>query len=162
MRVYSDNEPSAFSIVRIERKGIAEIRLTSDIRRIDSETGKYVYNEYIKCVDMRDDLDAYVESNYRDWLAQYRDIDAAAKTIEAMAQREKLLAETDWTQVLDAPISQKSREAYRAYRQQLRDITEHEDFPYIIDWPEPPEKVKAEPDPVDEAFDLLVGGGNDA
>lgn len=76
---------------------------------------------------------------------------------EVRAQRDKLLAETDWTQVLDAPISAESREAFRAYRQALRDITEQEGFPTDVVWPEMPEAVKADPDPVDTAFDVLIG-----
>ena len=77
---------------------------------------------------------------------------------EVRAQRDKLLAETDWTQVLDAPISPESREAFRVYRQALRDITEQEGFPEAVIWPEMPEAVKAEPDPVDTAVDALLGG----
>lgn len=76
---------------------------------------------------------------------------------EVRAQRDKLLAETDWTQVLDAPISAESREAFRVYRQALRDITEQAGFPADVVWPEMPEAVKAAPDPVDTAFDVLIG-----
>ena len=76
---------------------------------------------------------------------------------EARAMRDKLLLETDWTQVLDAPISAESREAFRVYRQALRDITEQESFPEVIDWPVKPEVVKAAPDPVDTALDVLIG-----
>lgn len=77
---------------------------------------------------------------------------------EARAQRGKLLLETDWTQALDAPISAESREAFRVYRQALRDITEQEGFPETIEWPVKPEVVKAAPDPVDTAFDVMTGG----
>lgn len=77
---------------------------------------------------------------------------------EARAQRDKLLADTDWTQVLDAPIGTETREAYRAYRQALRDIPEQEGFPETIVWPELPAKVKAAPDPVDDAVGLLLSG----
>ena len=77
---------------------------------------------------------------------------------EARAQRDKLLEDTDWTQVLDAPIDADTREAYRAYRQALRDIPEQEGFPHSITWPELPVKVKAAPDPVDEAVGLLLSG----
>ena len=76
---------------------------------------------------------------------------------EVRAKRDRLLAETDWTQVLDAPISAESREAFRVYRQALRDITEQEGFPANVVWPEMPEVVKADPDPVDTAFDVLTG-----
>ena len=77
---------------------------------------------------------------------------------EARAQRDKLLAETDWTQVLDAPIDAETREAYRAYRQALRDIPEQDGFPESITWPELPSVTKADPDPVDTAVDTMLGG----
>lgn len=77
---------------------------------------------------------------------------------EARTQRDKLLEETDWTQVLDAPIDAATREAYRAYRQALRDIPQQEGFPENISWPELPSVTKADPDPVDTAVDTLLGG----
>ena len=77
---------------------------------------------------------------------------------EARTQRDKLLSETDWTQVLDAPIDADTREAYRAYRQALRDIPEQEGFPEAITWPELPSVTKADPDPVDTAVDTMLGG----
>ena len=77
---------------------------------------------------------------------------------DARVKRGGLLAETDWTQTLDAPISAECREAFRVYRQALRDITEQEGFPETIEWPTAPEVVKAAPDPVDTAVDVLLGG----
>ena len=77
---------------------------------------------------------------------------------EARAERNKLLDESDWTQVLDAPIDAETREAYRVYRQALRDIPEQEGFPGTITWPELPAVVKAAPDPVDTAVDTMLGG----
>lgn len=77
---------------------------------------------------------------------------------EARTQRDKLLAETDWTQVLDAPIDAATREAYRAYRQALRDIPQQEAFPDTITWPELPSVTKADPDQVDTAVDTMLGG----
>ena len=76
---------------------------------------------------------------------------------EARLERDRLLAETDWTQVLDAPISSESREAFRVYRQALRDVPEQAGFPEAIEWPVMPEVVKAAPDPVDTAMDALLG-----
>ena len=81
---------------------------------------------------------------------------------EARAQRDKLLTDTDWTQVLDAPIDEDTKAAYRAYRQALRDIPQQEGFPETIIWPELPAKVKAAPEPVDEAVDLLLSGATAA
>lgn len=77
---------------------------------------------------------------------------------QARAKRDRLLAETDWTQTLDAPIDAATRDAYRAYRQALRDIPEQEGFPAAITWPELPSVTKADPDPVDTAVDTMLGG----
>lgn len=77
---------------------------------------------------------------------------------EARAQRNRLLEESDWTQVLDAPIDASTREAYRIYRQALRDVPEQEGFPGTIIWPKLPSVTKADPDPVDTAVDTMLGG----
>ena len=50
-------------------------------------------------------------------------------------QRNTLLVESDWTQVLDAPVDQA---AWATYRQALRDITAQEGFPHNVTWPTKP------------------------
>ncbi len=80
------------------------------------------------------------------------------RAIAARAQRDTLLTACDWTQCLDAPIDTDSQLEYRAYRQALRDVTEQEGFPFDVAWPDLPETVKADPDPVDEAVDLMLNG----
>lgn len=50
-------------------------------------------------------------------------------------QRNKLLQECDWTQIADAPVDQ---EAWREYRQALRDITAQPLFPLDVIWPTKP------------------------
>ena len=52
------------------------------------------------------------------------------------AERNKLLAASDWTQLPDVPIA--TKEAWATYRQALRDITNQPD-PFNIVWPEPPQ-----------------------
>ena len=69
------------------------------------------------------------------------EIAALQPTIEQLAaqtrsQRNSLLAASDWTQVLDAPVDQV---AWAAYRQALRDITAQAGFPQNINWPVAPE-----------------------
>jgi hypothetical protein len=51
------------------------------------------------------------------------------------SQRDALLAASDWTQLLDINIPNKS--AWAVYRQNLRDITKQAD-PFNIAWPIPP------------------------
>ena len=52
-------------------------------------------------------------------------------------KRNTILADSDWTQVADAPVD---ATAWATYRQGLRDITDHVSFPYLTDedWPVAP------------------------
>jgi hypothetical protein len=50
-------------------------------------------------------------------------------------QRNQLLKDSDWTQVLDAPIN---RNLWAEYRQQLRNVPNQPGFPWNIVWPEQP------------------------
>lgn len=52
------------------------------------------------------------------------------------SQRDKLLQTSDWTQLLDINLPNKS--IWAVYRQNLRDITKQSD-PFNIIWPTPPQ-----------------------
>lgn len=54
------------------------------------------------------------------------------------AERDKLLAASDYTQLLDAPVPNQSE--WAAYRQQLRDITQSFASPDTVVWPNAPEE----------------------
>jgi hypothetical protein len=57
----------------------------------------------------------------------------APKPGEIRAQRNRLLAACDWTQLPDAQCDQT---AWAAYRQALRDIPQQPGFPTDVTWPE--------------------------
>lgn len=59
------------------------------------------------------------------------DIDAA-ESIKIREHRNFLLAESDWTQLPDAPVD---RAAWTVYRQALRDIPQQHGFPKAVKWP---------------------------
>lgn len=59
-----------------------------------------------------------------------------AQAAQVRAERNRLLVESDWTQVLDAAVDQT---AWATYRQALRDITAQEGFPWSVQWPTQPE-----------------------
>lgn len=82
----------------------------------------------------------------------------AMKAKQVRAKRDLLISETDWTQLLDAPISDESREQVRVYRQALRDVPQQESFPDEVIWPEKPDVIKGVSDPVDSAVAVLLGG----
>ena len=52
-------------------------------------------------------------------------------------RRDAKLTESDWTQVADAPVD---KAVWATYRQALRDITTHDNFPSLADedWPVAP------------------------
>lgn len=52
--------------------------------------------------------------------------------------RGRRLAECDWTQLPDAPLSADQKETWVVYRQALRDITEQAGFPFNVTWPNRP------------------------
>lgn len=76
------------------------------------------------------------------WFTKYSvaDLDAdaiAAKDAEqakaVRTQRSQLLAESDWTQLADAPVD---KTLWSVYRQALRDISSQKGFPWDVIWPE--------------------------
>ena len=53
-------------------------------------------------------------------------------------QRNKLLLESDWTQLSDAPLSAEKKQEWADYRQQLRDLPDTVDINNIV-YPQKPE-----------------------
>jgi hypothetical protein len=60
---------------------------------------------------------------------------------QVRAQRNGLLAASDYTQLADVPIA--NRAAWVTYRQALRDIPAQGGFPVEVTWPEPPNYLKS-------------------
>jgi len=54
--------------------------------------------------------------------------------------RNKLLADTDWTQINDSPLSNEDKTAWATYRQELRGLTDLDAWPNLADddWPVAP------------------------
>jgi hypothetical protein len=54
--------------------------------------------------------------------------------------RDKLLADTDWTQMNDSPLTNEAKTAWATYRQELRDLTDLDSWPNLADedWPVEP------------------------
>ena len=62
--------------------------------------------------------------------------DVAQLATMARDKRDALLAASDWTQLPDVPAE--TAEAWRPYRQALRDVPAQAGFPTSIDWPVSP------------------------
>ena len=66
-------------------------------------------------------------------LVKQADYDTAAAAVRA--ERDKLIAATDWTVLGDAKTVKAD---WKTYRQALRDVPEQAGFPYAVEWPTPP------------------------
>lgn len=64
--------------------------------------------------------------------------DAPALMAGLRIERDRLLNLCDWTQIADAPLNDAARNAWRTYRQQLRDLPDTVADLTAIDWPTPP------------------------
>ena len=67
--------------------------------------------------------------------AAYKAIKDAEQASAVRKTRGDKLAQSDWTQVADAPVD---KEAWATYRQALRDITTQTGFPWEVTWPDAP------------------------
>lgn len=69
---------------------------------------------------------------------------AAAVEVKAgrvRAERNRLIAASDWAVL---PDSSADKSAWAAYRQALRDVTEQPDFPESVEWPTAPNDERAD------------------
>lgn len=76
----------------------------------------------------------------RVWVVSDASPEVLAARTEAEAKqvrddRNARLAACDWTQLPDAPVD---RDAWAAYRQDLRDVSSQPGFPWNVEWPLPP------------------------
>ena len=60
-------------------------------------------------------------------------------TLESLRfERDDLLANSDWTQLPDSPLSDSKKVEWASYRQQLRDLPSNTSDPANPSWPEKP------------------------
>jgi hypothetical protein len=53
-------------------------------------------------------------------------------------ERNKRLADCDWTQLIDSPLDPDGRGAWQLYRETLRMVPQQQGFPWTIEWPPQP------------------------
>ena len=66
----------------------------------------------------------------------------AALAEEVRANRDNLIAKTDYLLTSDYPISAEDLAAVKVYRQALRDVPAQKGFPKTVTWPEQPDFLK--------------------
>jgi len=101
------------------------------VQEIEQEDGTYVYNLSYSAVEFTsEELESIQEGE------AYR-IDLFSR--EVRRTRTKLLSDTDWVVTKSLETGDDVPQAWREYRQALREITEQEGFPLEVNWPTEPE-----------------------
>lgn len=89
-----------------------------------------------------------VKNQYNKWVQTWEIVDATEEQIQARLdfqwnvvrqQRNDILTASDWTQSRDVHLA--NDEAWTAYRQDLRNITETYSNPFDVVFPEAPEEI---------------------
>ena len=73
-------------------------------------------------------------------LAEMAEAATQGLTLENRNIRNALLAESDWTQGNDRPLTDEAKTSWASYRSSLRSLPEHENWPSLeeADWPTKP------------------------
>lgn len=101
----------------------------------EGEAEKYEYDMYRLELINRDNLIANLDSNLDAWIMTAKDVEYAELADEVRKKRNKLLTESDWTQLVDASLTTKNKETWLVYRQALRNVPQQKGFPHDAVWP---------------------------
>jgi hypothetical protein len=141
---YLDQGSSAFRILddtQVMNTGGTQTGLLGDQATATWEAGSGTTESLVSPAKVKAAIEALsvaLFSEMQPHAAPYAPTPPSAEQLasEIRAERNRLLAASDWTQVADAPVDQA---AWATYRQALRDITAQLGFPEQINWPEAPQ-----------------------
>lgn len=164
MQVESSVKPNKFEIEDIENGKLAVSFFSNiqeiEVSRLDSEekTIKYIYDAYKIELKDRPGLTEEIKEKFESWLEFAKDCEYMQLATKIREKRNKLLEETDKEMCLDRlnlnlptelsattlltgvkqffdAFSDIFNGKMAKYRQELRDITKQEGFPYNVVWP---------------------------
>lgn len=111
---------------------------TTIIPNKDAPPGLDYYYDFAtgEIVKMPPKPEGYYKWDYatHSWILDY---DAAAADVTA--KRDKLLLDSDWTQLPDVPLTEEQKAAWASYRQELRDIPQQSGYPFNVIYPTQPQ-----------------------
>jgi sugar lactone lactonase YvrE len=100
-----------------------------------NDATQYIDVETAEIRDIPPKPNDYSEFNWQ--TKQWEDNSEIAKG-NALSKRRQLLLASDWTDTYSASTRLENYNAWQFYRQQLRDITTQEGYPFNIIWPTQP------------------------
>jgi hypothetical protein len=81
----------------------------------------------------------------------------AALWSQLRTERNRRLAASDWTQLVDSHLSQEKKDAWAAYRQELRDLPDEVTDPTQVEWPLDPTQQVPVPPVTGSRLDGILG-----
>lgn len=146
---------------------VCDVVFFSDISKIEKTVEEetvtmFVYNTYRVSVPYRENLTELIEKDFNVWLDFAKKCYYDLKAKEVRSIRDKLLADSDKNMALDrlnfdipksitmtnivtavkavfSIIDDAKNGEWATYRQELRDLTKQEGFPYNVEFPNKPE-----------------------
>jgi hypothetical protein len=95
----------------------------------------YIENNKIVAIPSKPSINHIFDYQTKKWILG--DIDYVVQEIKI--KRNKLLQESDWTQIPNNPLTIEKQQEWAVYRQLLRDITKQPGYPANVVWPQQPE-----------------------
>lgn len=144
MQVESREKPNKSKIEISENRKITvyffDNIVEQEVTRMNEQQIIYVYDMYQITIENRPNLEEDIQNNFDIWLQFAKDCEYEKLAAEIRNKRDNLLTQTDWTQVTDTVLNTEKQQEYKEYRQQLRDITEQQEFPYKVVFPKNPKE----------------------
>jgi hypothetical protein len=100
-----------------------------------NDSTQYINVETAEIVDKPAKPNDYSDFNWQ--TKQWEDNAEIAKG-NVLSKRQRLLTATDWTDTVSASTRLENYNEWQFYRQQLRDITTQEGYPFNVIWPTQP------------------------
>jgi hypothetical protein len=122
-------------ILRVVQTEDIEIQLQTGEAYIEGsvdDSAYYIENGLPVAIPPKPNEYSVFDYSTKSWVA---DINIA--TGDALAKRQRLLIRSDWTQMPDVQLQNKTE--WATYRQELRDITDQPGYPFNVVWPTPPQ-----------------------
>lgn len=155
IQVIETVEKKVKGFVYADRQGVVHPKIVNE----DGTEKKNPKNTHLFCVFTDDTVIVtwpYNRSKFMDALKngttvpmkRYQIVEIPAPTTEEVAaqvraQRDAMIARTDFMMMPDYPISEEDKALVEAYRQALRDIPQQESFPSNVQWPVAPQCLEA-------------------
>ena len=143
MQVESNISPNKYEIENVSGSRcdiILNTNISAETRKDENDEEKkvYLYDTYRISHSYNNNINEFIEKNYNELIEFAQNEEKDELSQEARAKREKLLLDSDWTDLVHSPLIDEQKEKWEEYRQALRDISKQENFPYKIEWPQKP------------------------